>query len=303
MKKYVIILAGILMSSSLWAGATFSRAKSWVDQEVLTAADLNAEFNNILNNLDPAGIDDYSLSLSQMQSVVDPYPAAVESLATDLKGEIERLRYQILQLKKSIQFTDVTYWYQDTPAPGVFGINSSTVTVTGDLVATGNYVNVTGQFNLSNTLIVVDRTGASNSLGLRAGSFTQITFNNEITDRRSEFSSSAFTVTQSGYYDVRAQIQYYVTNSSDITAWIILRILKNGSKLSAISDGRKFPGSPTYSDRLITEHIEGIFYLTVGDVLTLDSEASPDLLVSINSVDMGSGSIGSDSYLMIKRVP
>ena len=70
MKKYLGILLALSFSSSLWAGATFSRAKDWVDQEVLTAADLNAEFNNILNNLDPAGIDDYSLSLSQMQSVL-----------------------------------------------------------------------------------------------------------------------------------------------------------------------------------------------------------------------------------------
>lgn len=129
MKKLISCLAVVLTSSSLWAGATFSRAHNWVDQEVLTAADLNAEFNNILNNLDPAGMDDYSLTLSQMQTTVDPYPAAVESLATDLKGEIERLRYQILQLKKSIQTIDSTYWYQDTPGQGTFTIKTSSVGV------------------------------------------------------------------------------------------------------------------------------------------------------------------------------
>lgn len=129
MKKYLEILLALSFSSSLWAGATFSRAHNWVDLEVLTASDLNNEFNNILNNLDPAGVDDYSLTLSQMQTTVDPYPAAVESLATDLKGEIERLRYQILQLKKAIQTTDSTYWYQDAPGQGTFTIGTSSVGV------------------------------------------------------------------------------------------------------------------------------------------------------------------------------
>ncbi len=297
MKKCLVVLLAASLSSHLWAGATFSRAHNWVDQEVLTAADLNAEFNNILNNLDPAGMDDYSLTLSQMQTTVDPYPVAVESLATDLKGEIERLRYQILQLKKSIQTTDSTYWYQDTPAQGNFEIRPSTVAVSGDLIATGNYTNITGQLNLSDTLIVVNRSGAS-YLGLRAATYTKLVFGNELVDRKSEFLNSDFTVTQTGYYSIEAQIQYYVNSSVDLTFWATLRILKNGSKLFSISDARVFPGSPTYPDRFVTLHIKGLYYLTAGDVLNLDSRADPDLLVGITL-----GDTGDHSLLIIKRVP
>ena len=37
--------------------ATFARVKQWI-AESLYAADLNAEFNNILTNMTPAGMDD-----------------------------------------------------------------------------------------------------------------------------------------------------------------------------------------------------------------------------------------------------
>jgi len=88
-------------------GATFGRTKVWIVGETLTAADLNAEFNNILNNLDPSGVDDASTNLSAMQTTVDPYPLSTPSLATDLAGEIQRLRYLIKQITGEAQ------WYMD----------------------------------------------------------------------------------------------------------------------------------------------------------------------------------------------
>jgi hypothetical protein len=89
-------------------GATFSRVKTWV-AEILGYADLNAEFDNILTNLTPAGIDDLSVSNSAMQGQTDPYPASVISLSTSLSGELQRLRYQLAQI------TGNTYWYEDVP--------------------------------------------------------------------------------------------------------------------------------------------------------------------------------------------
>jgi hypothetical protein len=86
------------------AGATFSRVKTWI-AEILTASDLNAEFDNILNNLLPAGIDDQSTNVAAMQATTDPYPGGSEVLATDLAGELQRLRYVIGQL------TTTTEWY------------------------------------------------------------------------------------------------------------------------------------------------------------------------------------------------
>jgi len=88
-------------------GATFSRIKTFQDDTYLTAADLNNEFDNILNNLTPDGIDDASSNVSSMQAETDPYPSQNASLPTNLTGEIQRLRYVIRQLSQK------TYWYQD----------------------------------------------------------------------------------------------------------------------------------------------------------------------------------------------
>lgn len=90
-------------------GATFSRLKTWA-AEILTYSDLNAEFDNILTNLTPAGIDDESTNAAAMQTTADPYPAASPSLATSLQGELQRIRYLIAQI------TGKTYWYIDPDA-------------------------------------------------------------------------------------------------------------------------------------------------------------------------------------------
>lgn len=87
-------------------GATFNRVKTWI-KETLTFVDLNAEFDNILNNLTPTGVDDESADNSAMQATADPYPADVESKATSLKGELHRLRF-VMKL-----ITGMTYWYYD----------------------------------------------------------------------------------------------------------------------------------------------------------------------------------------------
>lgn len=92
-------------------GATFSRVKNWAP-EILTNTDLNAEIDNILNNLGPAGVDDYSTTTAQMKLQTSPGGLGSESLATSLAGEIERLRYVIQRMIGS----GVTYWYQSPPS-------------------------------------------------------------------------------------------------------------------------------------------------------------------------------------------
>jgi hypothetical protein len=82
-------------------GATFARVKSWVE-EILTYADLNAEFDNILNNLTPAGVDDASATLAAKQGQADCTGA---NLPTSLAGELQMLRYQLAAI------TGETYWY------------------------------------------------------------------------------------------------------------------------------------------------------------------------------------------------
>lgn len=88
--------------------ATFGRLKVWV-RERLLYSDLNAEFNNILNGMTPSGVDDASSSVTAMRTTADPAPGGTESLATNLLGELQRIRYVIQQIAGG------TYWYT---APG-----------------------------------------------------------------------------------------------------------------------------------------------------------------------------------------
>lgn len=78
--------------------AVFSRIKTWVSNEILTAADLNGEFNNLLTNTKPQSIEDYSNDVSEMQTTTNPGGVGTEILATTLAGEIERLRYVLKRI-------------------------------------------------------------------------------------------------------------------------------------------------------------------------------------------------------------
>lgn len=84
--------------------ALFSRLKNFV-AETLTASDVNAEFDNILDNFEPAQMDDLSANVSAMQATTSPGAVGSESLATTLGGELERLRYMIGAV------TGETQWY------------------------------------------------------------------------------------------------------------------------------------------------------------------------------------------------
>lgn len=90
-------------------GATFSRLKNWI-AEILSYADLNAEIDNILNNLTPAGVDDYSTNTTQMRLTTDPGEVGTESLATSLAAELERIRFTIKEIKGS----GVAQWYSSS---------------------------------------------------------------------------------------------------------------------------------------------------------------------------------------------
>jgi len=87
----------------------YTRVKTWSSGEILTAADLNAEFNNEINNAIPSSIDDYSTNAAQMQSIVSPGDVGTESLATSLSGELERLRYVLNRMIGGSQ------WYSAPP--------------------------------------------------------------------------------------------------------------------------------------------------------------------------------------------
>ena len=123
--------------------AVFSRIKVWVSNEVLTASALNAEFNNILNNMQPSGIEDYSADVSTMQPTVDPGGVGTESLATTLAGEVQRLRYAIKRLFGGAQ------WYSTPTSTLAAGGIQKTA-----LVALGQQISSSSSFSTSSTSYV-----------------------------------------------------------------------------------------------------------------------------------------------------
>ena len=81
-----------------------ARLKVWT-VEILTDTDLNAEFDNILDNgLTNTKITGSSASVSAMQTVVDPGEVGSESLASDNDGEIKRLRNMIKEIVGEVQW-------------------------------------------------------------------------------------------------------------------------------------------------------------------------------------------------------
>lgn len=77
------------------AGGLFSRLKVWIAKENLLYSALNAEFNNIIQNLKPDKFDDYQATVSQMQETQSPGTVGSEVQATSLAQEIKQLRYML----------------------------------------------------------------------------------------------------------------------------------------------------------------------------------------------------------------
>lgn len=84
--------------------ALFSRVHTWVSNEVLTAAALNAEFDNGITNSVATSIVGYSANSSQMQTVADPGGVGTESLAGSVAEEITRLRYAVKRIAGGAQW-------------------------------------------------------------------------------------------------------------------------------------------------------------------------------------------------------
>lgn len=102
--------------------ALYSRVKTWVSNEILTASDLNGEFNNILDHASAEFLIGGSADLSAMQTTVDPFPASVPSLASSTLGEIQRIRWQLNACVGGSQ------WYVDpTGNLSTGGIGTATI--------------------------------------------------------------------------------------------------------------------------------------------------------------------------------
>jgi microcystin-dependent protein len=103
---------------------------------VLTANIYNTDHQNHIDNDTPSMMDDYSANTTQMQSVIDPGESGSESLATSLAGEIERLRFAILEIKQTMGVSNPSYWYETKDELDAAKLNIANATK-GDLITRG----------------------------------------------------------------------------------------------------------------------------------------------------------------------
>jgi hypothetical protein len=73
---------------------------------VLTAAIYNNDHQNHIDNHVPAQMDDHSPDVATMKTTTDPGEDGSESLASNLTGELERIRFAIADAKGT------TFWYE-----------------------------------------------------------------------------------------------------------------------------------------------------------------------------------------------
>lgn len=138
-------------------GATFPRVTVWSSGQDVTHTDLNAEFQNILDNLTPSGADDYSANATQMQIQTSPGAQGSESLATSTAGELARLRYVLNRLIGG------TYWY-DAPTLSMTELGSllnSATNIPDNRIVSGRVRSATDSFPI---FLVPDGTAATVSL-------------------------------------------------------------------------------------------------------------------------------------------
>jgi hypothetical protein len=79
-----------------------------VTGETIDAVKYNGDRQELVTMMEPSQIDDDSPNPTQMQVTVDPGEVGSESLAANLAGEIERLRFAIKEIRGTPQ------WYTTT---------------------------------------------------------------------------------------------------------------------------------------------------------------------------------------------
>lgn len=287
--------------------AVYSRIKNWVSNEVLTAADLNAEFNNILTNAQPSGIEDYSADVSTMQSTTDPGGVGSESLATTLAGEIQRLRYAIKRIVGGAQWYSTPSFDLTNASIGTANIANNAVTTAK--IADGNVTNAKiadGTINVGTKVtgtLAVANGGSGQTSGGTSGqavvtngttwtygsrsTIMQFTTgpNNQVAANESFFAAGNLTAT-AGEFPIRAgvtgkvtRLYYQSTATTSGTRTATLNINGVDTALTCSASGTSTQGSAT-----------GSVDVTAGDYMA----------IKINN-SVGSNNIYSNATIVIDR--
>lgn len=118
------------MSSGLYSHTTRATGT------VLTATIYNGDHQNHITNQTPQATGAYSDNASQMQTNTDPGTVGLESLASSLAGELERIRFVIKQMNGGAQWYPALLNTQGANIPSAATLNLDN--------ATGDYVHITG---------------------------------------------------------------------------------------------------------------------------------------------------------------
>jgi hypothetical protein len=89
----------------------YTLRRTYVDGDILSAADYVADHQQHIDNQTPQGTDDYSANVTQMRVTTSPGTVNGESLATSLGGELERIRFVLKDIKTKINGSAVLQWY------------------------------------------------------------------------------------------------------------------------------------------------------------------------------------------------
>lgn len=176
-------------------GYPFSGTYTVSAGDSILADHYNSGINDIINNNIPENIDDYSVSVAEMQAMKDPYVASTEVQAVNLAEELQEIRYQLLELKKVINPTH-TDWYDDvgkiravllrfepgaTPATNINissianrGNNIPAITNATDLAVGGT----SGSFSVDNPMTVITMDIGPNVTGILGVSIETSDLNN-----------------------------------------------------------------------------------------------------------------------------
>lgn len=114
---------------------TWSKLVTVTTGQLITAAERNNEFDNVITNDTPDGCDDASANVAAMQLTTNPGGVSSESLATDLTGELKRLRYILTAIHGGAQ------WYV---APATNALLKGGGTMSGALLLADGLVSAPG---------------------------------------------------------------------------------------------------------------------------------------------------------------
>lgn len=195
--------------------------------QTITASLWNNEYSNIYDNFTPAGMDDYSVNDTQMQTATDPYPASATSRPTSLQGEIERIRYQLASILGE------TYWYID-PDVDIATMKTRFDAHTHDGTSNqGTQIGTSGISDAAITAAKIDSAVAGN--GLAGGAGTALSVN--VDGSTIEISSDSLRVKDGGIST--AKIASAAVDENKIAASVAGNGLAGGAgtALSVNTDG------------------------------------------------------------------